>query len=201
MTDGVVGAVIGGFLAGIAGVITSFVSHHLEKRRADQEKKEKVKTFLLSILSEIETLWQFYMEGVGEKLDSFPENPEEPFRWLWPIQQDYFTIFNSNAYMIGEIEESILRDKIIMAYNGGKSLIDQFHFHNDRLNELCELEGQEPEDKDSALKYAAQCLVMKTLLIDDAKRLKETHVQVKEIIANEETGLISILRKTTNPAV
>jgi len=177
--------------------MTTVISHKLEMHRTKREKKEKINAFLLSILSEIKTLWLLYMEGVGEKVESLPAVPTEPFRWIWPIGQDYFTVFESNAHMIGEIDDPILREKIIAGYNGAKSLIDQFHFHNKRLNELSEEEGQSDEGRE--LQHATRCLVLRQLLTDDAKRLKDTHVQVMEIIANKEEGLITLLTKATSP--
>jgi len=196
MSDGVVGAVIGGFLAGGAGVLTVLISHKLELNRAAKENDKKINAFLISIHSEIKILWYLYMEGVGEKVDLLHENPKEPFRWLWPIGQDYFTVFEANAHMIGEIEDSVLREKIIAGYIGAKSLIDQFHFHNSRLNELSEEEKQPDEGQE--LRHASRSLVLKGMLIDDAKRLRNTHMEVKDIIANSENGLISLLIKATS---
>jgi len=195
LSDNILGAIIGGLIAGAAGIAISYFAHHLEKKRNAQKKREVVHSFLLSILSEIESLWLFYMQGVGKDIDEFPADPTEPFRLLWPIKQDYFTIFESHAHMIGEIEDQVLRDRIIMAYNGAKSLIDQFQFHNGRLNELCEVEGMSEGGK--VLIHVARYLVMKDLLIQDAKRLRDTHMQVKDLIANEETGVIAMLKRAT----
>lgn len=50
---------------------------------------------------------------------------------FWPITQDYFTIYNTNAFFIGKIKDHDLRKQIVATYAKARGLIDSFRMNNE----------------------------------------------------------------------
>lgn len=48
----------------------------------------------------------------------------------YPLTQDYFTTYQSNAHLIGEIENDDLRNLIIEMYSEAKGVVDSYRYNN-----------------------------------------------------------------------
>lgn len=90
---------------------------------------------------------------MGARLESLPEN--NALIWYYPLVSDFFTIYNSNGFLIGKIPSNNLRKQIIKTYTLSKGMADSYRMNND--------------------------LVAK---FDYAKTLKESHKTLKTEIAS-----------------
>ena len=120
-----ISALIGGGLA-LLGVI---IAHCLTARKEENNRKEEIRALVQSIKDEATTMWGIYMEGVGNRLEVHAEG--EPFDVYFPVTQEYFTVYTSNAFRLGMIRNNELRKNIIEAYSLGRSLIDTYRMNNE----------------------------------------------------------------------
>jgi hypothetical protein len=83
-----------------------------------------------AIYAELISLAEIYRNEFLEEWEKFSSG--ETFSTYYPITQDYFTVYNSNAFLIGQIPDDELRAAIVKAYVLAKGLIDS-HLMNNRL--------------------------------------------------------------------
>lgn len=122
-----VGAVIG-------GLFTLRAAKKAAQREADKERRadEKIVQNLLDALGvEIQALWGFHMKRIGTNVEKLPAG--QPLLQYYPLTQDYFTIYNSNASAIGSVKDDELRKAIVITYNKCKKVVDGFKYNNDLL--------------------------------------------------------------------
>lgn len=113
---------LGGTLA-LAG--SWFMDWRQEKKR--RKEQEQVLTKLRhAILCEANSLMLNYMNGIGQALLA---SDRGPFLYTFPVNQDYFPIYNANADRLILLEDSI-RDCIIETYASAKALIDCYLYNN-----------------------------------------------------------------------
>ena len=124
---------------------------------------------------------------MGSKIESLKE--DEPLDIYYPLVSDFFTVYNGNSFLIGNIQDNDLRKQIIKTYTISKSLVDSFRMNNDLVNKFEHAHKiYEETQKEMHRKQAeAHYLVLK----EYAKSLKQTHRIMKEEISN----LLRLLRK------
>jgi hypothetical protein len=64
----------------------------------------------------------------GARLESLREN--EPFNFYYLFASDFFSVYNSNASLIGRINDNGLRKQIIKTYILSKGMVDSFRLNN-----------------------------------------------------------------------
>ncbi len=130
----VVGALSGGGLTGYFTLRASDKSHKAALDIQKQNQKKIVKGFLQAIHDEIETLWELYQSGIGYKLEALQEN--YALLYYYPVTHDYFTVYVSNAFLIGQVEDADLRKLIVQVYSKARGLIDSYRMNNDMLSKF-----------------------------------------------------------------
>lgn len=126
----IVGSLIGGGMTGIASwwVMSRTLRHNqqMEEERSNSE----VRSFLQAIQVEINVIADLY-----SRVGTIVENLEDgcPFNGTYPIYYDYFTVYHSNARLLGKIKDDAVRKAIITYYSKAKGLVDSFR-HNNELN-------------------------------------------------------------------
>ena len=171
---GMIGAFIGGFFT-LAGAL---VAHFLENRRDIEKENRSLKGVLQAFHTELKTLWERYSVTVGSKIEGLQDR--DPLLLYWPITQDYFTIYSSNAGRIGEIEDPELRSLIVAAYTKGRGLIDSFRMNNE-LNSRYEHFTALANSTRSQIDIANQNAYLEALRTYSST-LKEQHKELKLII-------------------
>jgi len=121
-------ALFGGLIGGGMAVIAVFISHKLSENAAKKRETMHVRGILQAIHDEIEILWKVYSSVIGDKFESLQDG--KPFLIYWPVNQNYFTVYENNAEFIGKIKDNNLRKQIVTTYTLAKSLIDSFCFNN-----------------------------------------------------------------------
>ena len=125
------GALIGGAIAGYCSIRAVKTAHQIVKRVQEENQENIIQRLLQAIHEEIETIWELYMGDMGPQVESLADN--HPLNLYYPIVQDYFTVYNTNAILITQIPDKDLRKAIISTYAKARSLIDSFRLNNDYL--------------------------------------------------------------------
>jgi len=187
------GAAIGGAIVG--GVITGyFTLRGVEKSHQNaielQQKKEQaiIQGLLQALHDEVETIWERYMEGVGFHLEALKEN--QPLIMYYPVVQDYFTVYNSNAFLIGHIDDNDLRKDIVFLYTTAKGLVDSYRLNNDLVQKFEYWNGLHLETQNEAHKNRA--VAQFAVLVEYAKTIKKQH----DILKQKSSELLRKFRKS-----
>lgn len=129
--DALLSSGVGAFIGSALTLAGAYLVHWLEKKETTRKEAEHLLGLLQGIHDEIETLWESYSTSIGAHTEALPDN--SPMLMFWPITQDYFTIYNTNAFFIGKIKDHDLRKQIVATYAKARGLIDSFRMNN----ELC----------------------------------------------------------------
>jgi len=178
---------IGAFVGSVLTLIATFIAHKLSE--ASQERKEKalIHGFLQGIHDEIETLWDAYLDGIGTRVETLKD--KEPLNMYWPVTQEYFTIYNNNAFLIGRIQDHDLRKEIVSTYSKARGLIDSFRLNNDLVHKFEHAFWVYQETNNEVHKANAEAY--QASLIEYAEHLKKAHKELKSNVAE----LLRSLRK------
>jgi hypothetical protein len=143
-------AVVGGWIAGRYAV---HAQKHAakEQRQSDLEAERRaVNGTLQAIRPELEV---FNTELIGELKTKFgdwdkqkPKDERPPFS-IPPATQNYFTVYDLNAGMLGRITKAELTREIVTTYARAKSLMDAVNYYAPRYEERDRLSrgiGPEP---------------------------------------------------------
>ncbi len=119
-----------------------------DKAIRDQNAKElkreekEVQNLLDALGVEIHTLWDFHMKRIGTMVEELPDG--QPLEFYYPLTQDYFTIYNSNAALIGRIKDCDVSEAIVVCYNKCKKVVDGFKYNNDLVKDYKDLHQPAP---------------------------------------------------------
>lgn len=125
-----------GFLTGLigAGVGGWFTLHATEKtiqssyEAQEKEEQREIRALLSSLGVELNALWQFHMRRIGYRIEEMTD--KDALLFYYPLTQDYFTIYNSNASFVGRLDDNELRKAIVVTYNKCKKVVDAFIYNN-----------------------------------------------------------------------
>ena len=181
-------AIIGGIITGLFSILAVFCAHGKEIERQKKQEESLIKGLLQSIHDEVETLWDTYQEGMGVHLEALLEN--QPLAWFYPVIQDYFTVYHGNSFLIGRIKDNDLRKSIITTYTRAKGLIDSYRLNNDFTQKCEQLDSLYKQTNNPV--FVQQLNAQRTVMVDYAKKIKESHNKVK----NNVNTLLRELRKS-----
>lgn len=167
-----------GFASALIGAVVGGVFTLRATDRAIREGNEKeqrqdernVQNLLDALGVELSTLWNFHQRRVGQLVEDLPAG--EGLNFYYPLTQDYFSIYNSNASQIGAIQDPALRETIVVCYNKCKKVVDGFKYNNDMVqayNSLLLSHGVE----------SPQAEAKKAELAGFAAIVKEDHYELK----------------------
>lgn len=175
----IAGAVVGGAITGFFTLRATKQEHRNTVRLQQQKETDVLSGLLQAIHDEVETIWDRYQDGMGVHLEALPDN--QPLLMYYPVVQDYFTIYNSNAFLIGRIEDHDIRKEIVSLYTTAKALVDSYRLNNDLVQkfeywDVLFQESQKDVHKNKAKAHYGS-------LIDYAKTIRKQHVSLKEKVA------------------
>jgi uncharacterized protein YktB (UPF0637 family) len=188
MIDGLIGAVVGGFIAGYFS-LRAIKRTFQEQRKIDSEKTEQEEKALLQALhDELDVILKLYEKAVGNRLDELKAG--QAFFVYCGISQDYFSVYQGNTDKIGCIRNAELRYMIVSVYTQAMGLIDGFKLNNDfvRQHEHFDTRFQASRletDRELANRFLKPCLEI-------APKLKQEHFAFKENVSK----LLVALRKS-----
>lgn len=178
LTSGLIGAVVGGLIAGLFSLwaVNKQVS---STRLIDKERLEnEIEGIVQAICDEIETIYNAYESSGGKLVEELGER--QGLLMYYYVDEDYFTMYNSNASVIGKIKDKELRSAIVTTYNKAKMLLDSFRLNNrilSRYDELIVLSYKGKDQYDMALADHER-----TKLVVNAAAIKKRHNEAKESV-------------------
>ena len=167
---------IGALVGSVLTLIATYLSYHLQRSHQEEKDQQMLHGILQAIHDEIETLFDSYMDNIGNQIEALPDN--QPLNMYWPVTQDYFTIYNSNSFFIGRVKDHDLRKQIVLTYSKARGLIDSYRLNNDLVQKHEHAYWLSQETSNPIhLTYANSHLATITKY---AKILKKTHADVKQ---------------------
>lgn len=170
-----IGAIVGGFFTLKATDKAIREENAKEIRRDDKE----VQNLLDALGVEISALWDFHMRRLGGTIEQLPDG--QALEIYYPLTQDYFTIYNSNAVSIGRIKDSELRKSIVVTYNKCKKVVDGFKYNNEMVREYRDSVSRAKVTFSDGFTDGYVDAKLKDL-IGYAKIIKEDHYELKSYI-------------------
>jgi hypothetical protein len=128
-----IGAVVGGYFTLYATNKAMREQYHHEEMVEEKE----IQNLLDALYVEIDTLWSFHLQRVGGLIERLKEG--DALEFYYPLTQDYFTIYHTNADHIGAIKDTELRRAIVVCYNKCKKVVDGFKYNNELYSDYNEL--------------------------------------------------------------
>lgn len=176
-----------GLITGLIALLAIEKTHRKELEKDDRREEYQIEGFLKSVYVEIKVLWERYSTTMGKQVESLNEG--KALLIYYPLTQDYFTIYNSNAALIGKIENDQLRSSIVSTYTKAKGLVDSYKMNNEMILKYENWYLLDQQTKHEIFKRQASMQL--AVMIDYAKKIKSMHNEVKKDINN----LLEELRK------
>lgn len=171
--SGLIGALIGGLFTLYA---TNKAIHEGTAKDERQEEKE-VQNLLDALGVELAALWSFHMRRVGGMIERLQDG--QALEFYYPLTQDYFTLYNSNASQIGKIRDAALRESIVVTYNKCKKVVDGLKYNNEIYRDWREYADSAPAARDEA-----RLSSKRTQLADYASIIRSDHFELKGYVEN-----------------
>lgn len=185
------GAIVGGFIAAWATrkSVQQIFQNDLKKRK--MEKQENLQGLYRAIKSELNALWTRYNEGAGKDIENLEDG--RPLLMYYPLTQDYFTVYQSNAHLIGEIQNEDLRGHIILTYNAAKGVVDSYRYNNHIIGQHEHWDWVAAETKNPLHVNRAKAFL--NSCVEYAAVLKKSHYEMKELLQRLNTAIDNELLK------
>jgi hypothetical protein len=106
------------------------------------------------------------------------------------VVQDYFTVYNSNTFLIGHIADNDLRKDIVFLYTTAKGLVDSYRLNNDLVQKFEYWSGLHIETQNEIHKNRAAAQY--AVLVEYAKTIKKQH----DVLKQKSSELLRKLRKS-----
>jgi hypothetical protein len=171
LLSGLIGAVIGGVIS-LGGVWWA------EKRNcaAALLAEAKIESGLLQALhDELEAIFERLEQNLGPHITALPEG--SPLLVVFPIINEYFTVYNANAFLIGRIKNNSLRKALVRIYVSGKALVDSFRLNNAMVDRYQQLHFLVLESKNPTHVQEKEALVYQ--MVQYAALLKKGYFDIK----------------------
>jgi hypothetical protein len=178
--SGLGGAIIGGVIAARATNQATKQANDHALRLQQAAQTAIVRGVLLGIRAEIVTLWEIYTVEFGNILEELGDN--EAFLYHYPLYQNYFTVYESNAPYFGQIPDDQLRKAIVTTYLKGRAIIDSHLYNNHLIEKYNEL--QRVREETGSARYNGQIDAALADLNGYSNSLKETYFEMKTLVGD-----------------
>jgi len=178
---------LGALVGSILTLLATYLSYRWQQSSQENKDQEMLLGVQQAIHDEIETLWDNYMDGIGHKTEALPD--DQPLDAYWPITQEYFTVYNTNAFFIGRIHNHDLRKLIVSTYSKARGLIDSYRLNNDLVQKYEHAHWIFQETQNQV--HEAYVVSHYTVLTNYSKAIKKSHAEVKKQVQE----LLRALRK------
>jgi hypothetical protein len=138
------GAVIGGRITGRYALRAQEQAAKDQRTRDRDTEREMVRGTLEAIATEVEVFKVTFLDGFEDVFRPF--DPGRPFAHLpkvIPLKQGLSIVFDSNAAVLGRINDAALRRKVVVTYVELKAIIDVVN-HYAKRRELFETVRYQP---------------------------------------------------------
>lgn len=171
--SGLIGAIVGGLFT----LWAAYKTIAEENAKDDRQEEKEVQNMLDAIHAEISTLWGFHIARVGGIVENMLDGQALDF--YYPLTQDYFTVYNTNASKIGLVKDPELRKSIVVTYNKCKKVVDGFKYNNELYIDWRDYADRSEKDIDH-VRLAAK----RRAMVEYAFFIRADHVEVKGYVEN-----------------
>lgn len=105
----------------------------IDRRRLEQENRSRLKATLEAISTELELLFSRYKKTMGSIITGL--SSDQVLNMYYSVTENYFTMFDNNAKLLGQLKNKELRNAIISTYINIKGLIEGFKINNWRMRD------------------------------------------------------------------
>jgi hypothetical protein len=155
-------AMIGGWIAGRYALRAQKQAAEHQRQRDVEAERRAVNSILQAIGTELTVLQHDFLDRLQQADDAH----ELVFQIRGPLSRNYFAVFESNAAMLGKIEDGVLRENIIRAYGSAKSLFDHLNYYSRRSDT-----GEDRKLEELEQKIRTQIVAIQTMLSDVQKMI------------------------------
>ena len=120
-------------IGGVFVLIGTLIAARHDRQQKKQESRELLQSILEAISTELEVLFSRYMKTMGCIITAL--TPDQVLNTYYSVTEKYFTMFDSNAKLLGQLKNKELRNSIISTYIDMKGLIEGFKLNNGRMKE------------------------------------------------------------------
>lgn len=184
--DALVSSGLGALIGSALTLLATYWAHHLQRSQQEEKDQQMLLGILQAIHDEIETLWDIYIDAIGHQLEALADG--QPLQMYWPVIQEYFTVYNTNAFFIGRIQNHDLRKLIVSTYSKSRGLIDSYRLNNDLVQKHEHAYWFFQETQNQIHKKNAESHFV--ALVNSAKALKESHAGVKKQVQELKRALL-----------
>lgn len=190
LSDEFYAALAGGVIAGLFTLLGVVVQANVTRKHQDEQSAAIVRDWLSALHDEAKTLWNSYMEGIGAQIEALADG--QPFLWFYPVTQEYFTVYASNATLIGRVTNPSLRQRIVKAYALARSIIDAYRLNNVYVEKFEQFSWMDIQQPGAGWKQRATSQAQ--VMAEYATVLKRHHYELKA----EVQALLQDLRQQTD---
>ena len=129
----VLGAIIGGLIAGTFTLLGQRQSNKAQRKRDGQAEYERVKGTLQALWAELDTFKKRFVDAFKKRF--VEPNSEVPYAHIpkfAALRHSFFIVFDSNADLIGHITSAELRREIVSTYVKLKAAVDTLNHYAER---------------------------------------------------------------------
>ncbi|MBV8938610.1 MAG: hypothetical protein JO089_02060 [Alphaproteobacteria bacterium] len=170
--SGLIGAAVGGVFT-LYAARQSIVASVVREQKQDEKEMQNM---LEAMGVEMSTLWDFHMMRVGERVEQLRDG--EALEFYYPLTQDYFTIYDTNASKIGLVKDPALRKAIVVCYNKCKKVVDGFKYNNELYRDYAQA-ASVPVDLPQQRKLVE---AKRGMLSEYAKIIRSDHFELKAYV-------------------
>ena len=178
LLSGLIGAVIGGVLTGVFSILAvNKTEKHNRDARSENDAKV-LKGLLQALHDELDSIYERYQETMGAHIEALADGT--PLLMYYPVINDFFTVYNANAFLIGRIENNDLRKSLVRTYVLAKGLVDSFRMNNELVSKFEHWHALAAETNSPLHQQNAQSHY--NALVVYAKQIKKSHTEVKKSV-------------------
>ena len=177
LLSGLVGSLIGGGLAIVGAVWGVHLQHAAQAKLADKAAAVEIAGYLGALHAELTVLWTSFDTRVRPALIALPDG--QVFDFQWPSRHDYFTVYNTNAHLLGRVPSVDLRALIVTTYTATKGMLESLGYNGEAVQRLADLRGLAgPEDP----ARNAQVAISTAALVEFARGLKASDLELAGLV-------------------
>jgi len=155
------------------------ISYKNQIKQAQENDEKLIKSLLQSIHDEINIIYEIYQDSIGKIIDNLPKGA--PLDGYYPLESEYFTVYNGNSCLIGRITDNDLRKQIIKTYTLAKGMVDALRQNNNFIEKReiaykLSIDTKDKEHKEYFNNHTTQ-------LIKYAKIIKDSHKSFKDSVS------------------
>ncbi len=176
LLSGLVGSLIGGGLAVLGAVWGVHLQHEAQARLADKAERAEVAGYLGALHAELSVLWGSFQARVHPLLNALPDG--QVFDFQWPSRQAYFTVYDSNAHLLGRVPSAELRALIVSTYTATKGMLESVGYNGEANLRLADMKARVSPTAQSDAQMAESTAALVAL----ARGLKASELELAGLV-------------------